>query len=121
MKPAGLGARDLLRLEVGYSLYGHELDESTTAVESGLKRFMDLEKEFIGRDALLKQKQEGVKRKIVGLMSDSRRSPRNGHKMYSKDGQEIGTVTSGTFSPMLNKGIGLGFVPMEINSKDDDK
>ena len=110
VRPAGLGARDILRIEMGYSLYGHELAENISPLESGLHRFIDLEKDFIGKDALLKQKQESLKRKIVGISSKTRRAPRQGHKIFLESGDEIGAVTSGTFSPSLNEGIGLGFV-----------
>jgi len=118
VKPAGLGARDVLRLEMGYSLYGHELGEDISPIEAGLGRFVHLEKDFIGKGSLLKQEQAGVQRKIVGIVSDSRRSPRAEHKIYSKDNDEIGVVTSGTFSPGLNKGIGLGFIDSQKGEKD---
>jgi aminomethyltransferase len=108
--PAGLGARDVLRLEMGYSLYGHELGENVSPLESGLNRFVHFDKEFIGKDALLTQKDEGLRRKIIGLSSETRRAPREGHKIFLDSGEEIGVVTSGTFSPCLKKGIGLGFV-----------
>ena len=110
VKPAGLGARDVLRLEMGYSLYGHELEENISPLEAGLNRFIDFNKEFIGKEALLKQQEAGISRKLVGLLSDNRRTPRSGHKIYASDQQEIGLVTSGSFSPGLNAGIGLGFV-----------
>ncbi len=109
VKPAGLGARDVLRLEMGYSLYGHELKEDISPLEAGLNHFVDFEKNFIGKDVLLKQKVEGVKQKIMGIISDTRRSPREKYKIYSGE-EEIGIVTSGTFSPALNAGIGLGFI-----------
>lgn len=117
VKPAGLGARDMLRLEVGYSLYGHELSEDISPLEAGLMRFVDLDKDFIGKEALLKQQKKGVTRKIVGLISESRRSPREHHTISSEEGKSIGDVTSGTFSPFLNKGIGLGFVPTGFDEK----
>jgi aminomethyltransferase len=110
VKPAGLGARDMLRLEVGYSLYGHELDQNTSVLESGLKRFIDFDKEFIGKDALLQQIKEGTKRKLAGFISASRRSPRAEQIIYSAQGNAIGRVTSGSFSPAVNAGIGLGFI-----------
>ncbi len=113
VKPAGLGARDILRVEMGYSLYGHELRENTSPLESGLQRFLDLEKDFIGKNVLLKQKSEGLKKKIVGLRSETRRAPRQDHKIYLSSGEEIGIVTSGIFSPSLNEGVGLGFVAPE--------
>jgi aminomethyltransferase len=110
VKPAGLGARDVLRLEMGYSLYGHELEETVSPLESGLGRFVDFNKDFIGKKALLRQKQEGVIRQIAGLRSRTRRSPRQGHKIFSESGDEVGLVTSGTFSPNLDCGVALGFV-----------
>jgi aminomethyltransferase len=119
VKPAGLGARDILRLEMGYSLYGHELNEKTSSLQSGLKRFINFEKDFIGRDALVKEQDEGLKRRIVGFVSDSRRSPREGQLLFSDEEKEIGVVTSGTFSPFLQKGIGLGFVDIDYAKVDN--
>ncbi len=117
VKPAGLGARDVLRLEMGYSLYGHELGEDISPLESGLNRFIQFEKDFIGKDVLMAQKDKGLKRKIVGLSSETRRAPREGYQIYSESGDAIGVVTSGTFSPCLNKGIGLGFVDTQHASQ----
>jgi aminomethyltransferase len=108
VKPAGLGSRDVLRLEMGYSLYGQDIDEKTTPLEAGLEKFIDFGKEFIGRDALLKQKKNGFKGNRIFLKSLSRRSPRHHHKIYAA-GKETGVVTSGTFSPHLETGIGMGF------------
>lgn len=108
VKPAGLGARDILRLEMGYSLYGQDIDETTTPLEAGLGKFIDFEKDFIGKEALLKQKKNGLRRTRAFFKTLSRRSPRHGHKIYS-EGEEIGAVTSGTFSPHLGCGIGMGF------------
>ncbi len=110
VKPAGLGARDILRLEMGYSLYGHELEENINPLESGLARFIDLNKDFIGKEALLKSKEKGLQKKIIGVTSESRRAPRAGQKIFDVSHKEIGIISSGTFSPHLNKGIGLGFV-----------
>jgi aminomethyltransferase len=107
VKPTGLGVRDVLRIEMCYPLYGHELDETISPIEAGLKKFVDLTKDFIGRDALLKQT---AARKTVCFTSESRRSPRSHHKLFSPDGKELGLVTSGTFSPALNAGIGIGMV-----------
>ncbi len=115
VKPAGLGARDILRIEMAYSLYGHELSESISPLEAGLESFVNLDKEFVGRNALLKQKKEGLMRRIVYFTSVDRRSPRLGHKLFSLDGQEVGEVTSGTFSPALQKGIGIGLVSSGAN------
>ncbi len=109
-KPAGLASRDVLRLEMGYSLYGHEIDENISPLKAGLGKFIDWEKDFVGKSALLKEKQAGLKQHLIAFVSQSRRSPRAGFKIFSLQGQEIGTVVSGTFSPALEKGIGLGFV-----------
>jgi aminomethyltransferase len=95
---------------MGYSLYGHELDETITPLEAGLNKFIDWQKDFIGKPALLKMKELGVPRKIVCFVSESRRSPRAHQRIVSPAGQDIGKVSSGSFSPMLNRGIGLGFV-----------
>ena len=118
-KPAGLGSRDVLRLEMGYSLYGHELDENISPLEAGLERFIDFDKDFIGKEKLLREKQEGSKRRLIAFTSLNRRSPRSGYKIYSSAGQEIGAVTSGTFSPALQKGIGLGLVNAGCAKKDE--
>ncbi len=109
-KPAGLGSRDVLRLEMGYSLYGHELGEDISPLEAGLERFIDWEKDFIGKSVLVSQKQAGLKRSLIAFVSATRRSPRSDFEIYSTDSKKIGHVTSGTFSPTLEKGIGLGFV-----------
>jgi len=108
VRPAGLGARDVLRLEMGYNLYGQDIDETTTPLEAGLAGSIDLSKEFAGQPALIKQKQEGIPRHRVFFASRSRRSPRHGHNIFM-DGKRIGAVTSGTFSPHRNAGIGMGF------------
>ena len=108
-KPAGLGVRDVLRIEMGYSLYGHELEEHISPLEAGLNKFIDWNKDFIGKAALAVQK-EHVARKIVCFVSENRRSPRAEQKIYSSDGEEVGIVTSGTFSPALERGVGLGFI-----------
>lgn len=110
VKPAGLGARDLLRIEMGYSLYGHELSEEISPLEAGLTRFVDFNKSFYGKEALEQQRQQGVLRKIKGFISSSRRSPRADHQIFSSDRKVIGVVTSGAFSPYLNRGIGIGFI-----------
>ncbi|MDL1970160.1 MAG: glycine cleavage system aminomethyltransferase GcvT [Candidatus Desulfofervidaceae bacterium] len=109
VKPAGLGARDTLRLEMGYPLYGEDITEDTTPLEAGLERFVDFKREFIGKAALLSQKKAGVKRKLTCFRANSRRAPRHNYKIYV-DGQEIGFVTSGTFSPSLSCGIGMGYI-----------
>lgn len=108
--PAGLGARDTLRLEAGYCLYGHELDEQTNPLEAKLGWTVKFDKgDFIGRDALLKVKEQGPKRKLIGIEMVERGVPRNGYAIYDND-QQIGALTSGAPSPTLNKNIGMGYV-----------
>lgn len=109
VRPAGLGARDLLRLEQGYSLYGSDLDESTTPLEAGLERFVDFSREFVGRDALVAQRDRGLPRIRAAFRVSSRRTPRHGYRIFCQ-GEPVGEVTSGAFSPMLGCGIGLGYV-----------
>ncbi len=115
VKPAGLGARDVLRLEMCYSLYGQELEENISPLEAGLEKFIDFEKDFIGKNALLKQKKDGVKRKTIYFTSETRQSPRHHYKIFSSEGKEIGIVTSGTFSPALKRGIAIGFVAVNAD------
>jgi aminomethyltransferase len=110
VKPTGLGVRDVLRIEMCYSLYGHELSEDINPLDATLDTFIDFDKDFIGKDVLLKIKSQGKTRKIGCFTSDSRRSPRAGHKIFDDAGRVIGEVTSGTFSPGLQVGIGLGFL-----------
>ena len=112
VRPAGLGARDLLRLEMGYSLYGSDIDEETTPLEAGIEQFVDFDRDFVGRDALLSQKNEGLKRLRVAFRVGSRRSPRHHYGIFS-DGSRVGHVTSGAFSPMLGCGIGIGLITPE--------
>lgn len=112
VKPTGLGVRDVLRVEMCYSLYGHELDESISPLEAGLGRFLDSQKDFIGKKALGTQKPV----RCVGyFISTSRKSPRSGNKIFDAAGQEIGVVTSGTFSPALQAGIGIGLMGSHSN------
>ncbi len=116
VRPTGLGVRDVLRIEMCYSLYGHELDETISPLDAGLDKFIDFEKDFIGKGALLKQKAQGVRREIGCFTSQSRRSPRAGYKIFNEAGKTIGEVTSGTFSPALQLGIGLGFLEKPNNT-----
>ncbi|MDX1421040.1 MAG: glycine cleavage system aminomethyltransferase GcvT [Rubricoccaceae bacterium] len=112
LRPAGLGARDTLRLEAGYCLYGHELDDETTPLEAGLGWVVKLDaSDFVGRDALRRQKEEGLARKLVGFVMEERGIPREGYRIADAEGSAIGRVTSGSQSPVLGKGIGLGYVP----------
>ncbi len=109
VKPSGLGARDLLRLEVGYSLYGNDLDETITPLEAGLDGFVKFDTEFVGKDALIRQRDSGLQRVKAAFRVGSRRSPRHFYEIWSGDAR-VGTVTSGAFSPMLGCGIGIGLV-----------
>lgn len=110
--PAGLGARDTLRLEAGFCLYGHELDDDTTPLEAGLGWVVKPDAaDFVGRDALAAQKAAGVPRKLVGLVIEGRRIPRAGTPITDADGAEIGVVTSGSQAPTLGAGVALGYVP----------
>jgi len=109
VEPAGLGARDTLRLEMGYPLYGQDLNNKISPLEAGLEYFIDLDKEFIGKDLLLHQKQEGLCKRCVCFKTNSRRAPRHHDKIFS-EGREVGIVTSGSFSPSLSCGIGIGYV-----------
>ena len=113
VRPVGLGARDTLRLEMGYSLYGQDIDANTSPLEAGLERFIDWNKDFIGKPALLKQKREGVSRRMIYFMANSRRSPRHNYQIFY-DAEDAGTVTSGSFSPSLGCGIGMGYVSSEL-------
>src|SRR5512143_1413945 len=105
----GLAARDILRLEMGYLMYGTDIDETRTPIEAGLSFFVDFKKEFIGRDALLKIKNEGPKQKLAGFVLLDKGVPKGGGSIFSEN-REIGVVTSGGHSPHLRKGIGLGYV-----------
>jgi len=110
LEPIGLGARDTLRLEMAYMLYGNDIDDTTTPLEAGLAWTVKLAKpEFSGRDALVRQKAEGLRRRLVGFQLDGRRVPRHGMAIAS-NGREVGRVTSGTFSPSLERPIGMGYV-----------
>lgn len=113
LKPAGLGARDLLRLDMGYLLYGNDISEDISPLEAGAEWVVSLEKgEFLGRAALLSQRAQGLARRLVGFELLEKAVPRHGFKILSAEtqGQPIGDVTSGNLSPFLQKGIGLGYV-----------
>src|SRR5262249_8573344 len=110
--PCGLGARNTLRLEAKMALYGHEISDSITVWEAGLDRFCKMERgDFIGRAALEKQKAEGIKRTLVGLVVVERGIARDGYKVQDEHGSEIGYVTSGSPAPFLKKNIALAYVP----------
>jgi aminomethyltransferase len=111
LQPAGLGARDTLRLEAAMALYGHEIDDRTTPWEAGLHWVVKLAKgDFIGRQALVAQREAGVERRLVGFEVTSRGIARQGHRVLSDD-RDLGAVTSGTFSPTFEKALGLAYVP----------
>ena len=106
----GLGARDTLRLEMGYMLYGNDIDDVTTPLEAGLGWTVKLAKsDFHGRDVMVKQKADGLKRRLVGFQLDGRRVPRHGMAIRS-EGRVVGAVASGTFSPSLERPLGMGYV-----------
>lgn len=110
IKPIGLGARDTLRLEMGFCLYGNDIDDTTSPLEAGLGWITKFTKEFTNSTNLKKQKEEGVKRKLVGFKMIDKGIPRHDYAIKDSSGNTIGKVTSGTMSPMLGIGIGLGYV-----------
>ncbi|MBL7705482.1 MAG: glycine cleavage system aminomethyltransferase GcvT [Taibaiella sp.] len=113
LKPIGLGARDTLRLEKGYCLYGHEIDDTTSPIEAGLGWITKFTKDFIGKELAAKVKEEGVKRKLVGIEMEERGIPRQGYTLQDAAGNAIGVITSGTQSPTLNKAIGIAYLNKE--------
>ncbi len=114
IKPIGLAARDTLRLEMGFCLYGNDIDDTTSPIEAGLGWITKFSKDFINSEALKKQKEEGPSRKLIGFELDERGIPRHGYEIVDNNGKVIGVVTSGTMSPSLEKGIGMGYVPTEL-------
>jgi aminomethyltransferase len=118
LEPVGLGARDTLRLEMAYMLYGNDITDTTSPLEAGLGWTVKLKKDaFVGRDTLVAQKAAGLGRKLVGFMLDGRRVPR--HDMPIEiGGRTIGVVTSGTFSPSLERPIGMGYVESAFAAND---
>ncbi|MDO9615608.1 MAG: glycine cleavage T C-terminal barrel domain-containing protein, partial [Bacteroidota bacterium] len=111
IKPIGLAARDTLRLEMGFCLYGNDIDDTTSPIEAGLSWITKFNgHHFIDKDFLLMQRQEGVDRKLRGFEMIDRGIPRHDYELTDQDGNVIGRVTSGTMSPILNKGIGMGYV-----------
>ena len=117
IKPVGLGARDTLRLEMGFCLYGNDLDDTTSPIEAGLgwiTKFVE-GKDFVNRPMLEKQKVEGVVRKLVGFEMIDRGIPRHGYELANVEGEKIGVVTSGTMSPTRKIGIGMGYVKPEYS------
>lgn len=120
IKPIGLGARDTLRLEMGFCLYGNDINDSTSPLEAGLGWITKFTKEFTNSKNLLAQKEAGVKRKLIGFEMIERGIPRHDYKIVNADGAEIGIVTSGTQSPSLQKAIGLGYVNTEYSKEGTD-
>jgi len=120
IKPIGLGARDTLRLEKGFCLYGNDIDDTTSPLEAGLGWITKFTKDFTNSTNLKKQKDEGVKRKLVGFKMIDRGIPRHDYELKDAAGNVIGKVTSGTQSPMLNVGIGLGYVAAAFAAPDSE-
>jgi aminomethyltransferase len=120
IQPCGLGARDTLRLEMGYPLHGNDISEDRSPLEAGLSWAVALDKgEFVGRDALVKRKEEGIHSRLWGLLMTGRLIPRPHYKVFA-DGEEVGETTSGTFSPTLKAGIGLAYLSPRDRFKPGD-
>jgi aminomethyltransferase len=120
VEPIGLGARDSLRLEMKYMLYGNDIDQTTNPLEAGLGWIVKLDKgDFIGKEPIMKMKKDGIKRKLVPFVLKGKGFPRKGYEIQ-KNNKKIGFVTSGTFSPSLEKGIGLGYVSVEQSKKGEE-
>jgi len=120
IKPIGLAARDTLRLEMGFCLYGNDIDDTTSPLEAGLGWITKFTKDFVDSDFLKKQKEEGVTRKLVAFEMIDRGIPRHDYKILDADGNTIGKVTSGTMSPSMKIGIGLGYVTTEHAALDTE-
>lgn len=120
IKPIGLGARDTLRLEMGFCLYGNDIDDSTSPIEAGLGWITKFTKEFTNKTALLEQKEKGVSKKLIGFEMIDRGIPRHDYPIADATGKIIGKVTSGTQSPSLNKAIGMGYVPTAFSKVDSE-
>jgi aminomethyltransferase len=122
IKPIGLGARDTLRLEMGYCLYGNDISDETSPLEAGLGWIVKFKdgKDFIDKDRLIRQKSEGVKRKLISFDMIDRGIPRRHYEIYSQNGEKIGEVTSGTVSPSRKIGIGMGYVNVEHSNADTE-
>jgi aminomethyltransferase len=116
IKPIGLAARDTLRLEMGYCLYGNDIDDTTSPLEAGLGWITKFTKDFINSEDLEQQKKEGIRRKLVGFQLNERGIPRQGYEILDPEDNVVGNVTSGTMAPSLNQGIGLGYVTKELSA-----
>ncbi|QXP73900.1 glycine cleavage system aminomethyltransferase GcvT [Tenacibaculum sp. AHE15PA] len=120
IKPIGLAARDTLRLEMGYCLYGNDIDDTTSPLEAGLGWITKFTKDFVNAEALKAQKEAGVTKKLVAFELTERGVPRHDYEIVDADGNNIGRVTSGTMSPSLGIGIGLGYVTKELSKVDSE-
>lgn len=120
IQPIGLAARDTLRLEMGFCLYGNDINDTTSPIEAGLGWITKFNKEFTNSDNLKKQKEAGVSKKLVGFEMQERAIPRHDYEIVDANGNTIGIVTSGTMAPSLNKGIGMGYVTTENSAVDTE-
>ena len=120
IKPIGLAARDTLRLEMGFCLYGNDINDTTSPIEAGLGWITKFTKDFVNAEALKKQKEEGVTKKLIAFEISEKGIPRQGYEIVTKDGTVIGEVTSGTMSPSLKKGIGMGYVTTAYAKRDTE-
>lgn len=120
LKPIGLAARDTLRLEMGYCLYGNDIDDTTTPLEAGLGWITKFTKDFVAKEILTSQKTEGIKRKLVGLEMVEKGIPRHDYEIQNHEGETIGRVTSGTQSPSLKKPIAMGYVALPYSKIDSE-
>jgi aminomethyltransferase len=120
IKPIGLAARDTLRLEMGFCLYGNDISDTTSPLEAGLGWITKFTKEFTNSENLKKQKEEGVTRKLIAFEMQERAVPRHDYEIVDASGTAIGIVTSGTMSPSMNKGIGMGYVTVTNSAVDND-
>ncbi|MEO6894656.1 MAG: glycine cleavage system aminomethyltransferase GcvT [Ginsengibacter sp.] len=120
LKPIGLAARDTLRLEKGFCLYGNDINDTTSPLEAGLGWITKLNKDFVAKDILAQQKSEGIKRKLVGLEVIGKGIPRHGYEIQNKEGEVIGEVTSGTQAPTLQKAIAMAYVQVAYSKIDTE-
>ena len=120
LKPIGLAARDTLRLEKGFALYGNDIDDTTSPLEAGLGWITKFTKDFTAKDIIQKTKAEGLKRKLVGLEMIDKGIPRHGYKIQNGAGEEIGEVTSGTQSPSLGKAIAMAYLRKDASDEGND-
>ncbi|MCH8545098.1 MAG: glycine cleavage system aminomethyltransferase GcvT [Cryomorphaceae bacterium] len=120
LHPAGLGARDTLRLEKAFCLYGNDINDETSPLEAGLGWITKLNTEFVGKEAITALKEAGIERRLVGFEMIDRGIPRQDYPILNAEGEEIGKVTSGTQSPSLNKAIGLGYVQVDYKTPDTE-